>query len=439
MLLALSAFLSHRTSRRPRPEAVNEALDAGAAPTLLRILASRRKDAISAFEPLRLIACSPRGRAAIVGADEYARALIIALGLAHCLRLPGPSEDGAENNATPDTRADVVGAIGRIVEERPELGDVLFAAGLAAQLAEILLSPLARVERALAMQLTEKLMRHVPGTRARDAFAACGVLAEIHKVAVAARTCPQRAGDFPETAISGRQATTTDRCDETQAVSQTEREKTASANNNMADHLDETQTGRAVPSTSPGGPGDVPRAEPPSSKLSPLLYRRPEVVSEAEAGEARALMCRLAGYCGGILEVADVDGKPFRYTSGASEMPDDQISDPEAQDGHTLGRETPAGGTSGTETVGGRTSGPKTPDGRTSGRESAQVADAENGVKVRADAKAGRKGPSGRVCSWCSVASEKHLHVCSGCKRARYCDRNCQTAHWPLHKRECRG
>lgn len=46
---------------------------------------------------------------------------------------------------------------------------------------------------------------------------------------------------------------------------------------------------------------------------------------------------------------------------------------------------------------------------------------------------------SRRVCCMCGVVSEKHFRVCSRCREARYCGRDCQKAHWPVHKLECRG
>ena len=43
------------------------------------------------------------------------------------------------------------------------------------------------------------------------------------------------------------------------------------------------------------------------------------------------------------------------------------------------------------------------------------------------------------VCAACgsTVPKLRVFKVCSGCDTARYCDRECQTAHWPVHKQEC--
>jgi hypothetical protein len=45
--------------------------------------------------------------------------------------------------------------------------------------------------------------------------------------------------------------------------------------------------------------------------------------------------------------------------------------------------------------------------------------------------------PSRRVCSLCGARSEQKLQVCTRCRRAAYCGRDCQAAHWPVHKSEC--
>jgi len=39
-------------------------------------------------------------------------------------------------------------------------------------------------------------------------------------------------------------------------------------------------------------------------------------------------------------------------------------------------------------------------------------------------------------CSWCRNPSAV-LRKCSGCAKTRYCDSNCQKAHWSEHKKAC--
>ena len=41
-------------------------------------------------------------------------------------------------------------------------------------------------------------------------------------------------------------------------------------------------------------------------------------------------------------------------------------------------------------------------------------------------------------CSRLSQADGESLMRCSGCKSVDYCSKQCQTAHWPNHKKECK-
>ncbi|KAK9826989.1 hypothetical protein WJX74_002865 [Apatococcus lobatus] len=41
------------------------------------------------------------------------------------------------------------------------------------------------------------------------------------------------------------------------------------------------------------------------------------------------------------------------------------------------------------------------------------------------------------VCAMCREQFRKLMH-CSGCKKVSYCCKDCQKAHWPIHKRDCR-
>jgi hypothetical protein len=45
----------------------------------------------------------------------------------------------------------------------------------------------------------------------------------------------------------------------------------------------------------------------------------------------------------------------------------------------------------------------------------------------------------GLVCAACGGRDVQRFKVCAGCGVARYCNKNCQRAHWPEHRRECAG
>ena len=47
--------------------------------------------------------------------------------------------------------------------------------------------------------------------------------------------------------------------------------------------------------------------------------------------------------------------------------------------------------------------------------------------------------PPQRVCASCEKAEgETRLKTCAKCNTVLYCSRDCQTAHWKVHKKECR-
>ena len=51
-----------------------------------------------------------------------------------------------------------------------------------------------------------------------------------------------------------------------------------------------------------------------------------------------------------------------------------------------------------------------------------------------------RSPPAQLLVCWqcCSALTDKtKLYKCTGCGEARYCSRNCQNAHWPMHKEFC--
>lgn len=39
----------------------------------------------------------------------------------------------------------------------------------------------------------------------------------------------------------------------------------------------------------------------------------------------------------------------------------------------------------------------------------------------------------------CSQAQNGHLSECSACRQTRYCSKDCQKAHWPAHKDQCKA
>ena len=44
---------------------------------------------------------------------------------------------------------------------------------------------------------------------------------------------------------------------------------------------------------------------------------------------------------------------------------------------------------------------------------------------------------SGSQCASCQGPGNPTLQTCSSCKKAKYCSRSCQKAHWKIHKRQC--
>ena len=47
--------------------------------------------------------------------------------------------------------------------------------------------------------------------------------------------------------------------------------------------------------------------------------------------------------------------------------------------------------------------------------------------------------PQLNTCSGCLIKTTMRMKLCAKCRWAMYCDEECQAAHWPLHKTECRA
>jgi hypothetical protein len=258
----------------PDPSAVQQMLAAGAVAALLRLMASHHGHGkerhsgeapkeqgkgdeeaakAAAFKPLRLIACDPRGEAAIAAADS-AGPLVAALSSAFSRPLPDApdaSQNKSHNATTPDVRSDLVALIGKLMAGRPGLGRAFLAAGIVREMARFLGPARAGTERNLAMQLAEKLVQHAPG--ACDVMRAEGVFTLIHRLTL------------PVALASGKR-----RC-----------------------VRDEGAGVGTPPLESPSG------------------------YSEAEAAQAAALLCLAACHCGGVLKIGEnTDGVPIQYTAG---------------------------------------------------------------------------------------------------------------------------
>jgi hypothetical protein len=374
----------------PDPQALDEMLAAGGVPALLRITSLSDNTALAVLALLHLIVREPRAEAEVAAAD-CAGPLVTALGAA----FKSPIND-VRNRAKADIRAHVVGLISRLVDGRPHLGRALLRAGMLGEVARFLTPAHDVVERKLAMQLTENLIRHTPG--ACEAMKAEGVLMNLHQLAFGA---PQAVGD--QTLGTGEGA------------------------------RDMHATG-AIP--------------------------------EAESLQARAVLCIAADHCGGLLEVGVVDGEPLRYTvdgvmplnpetSDASPPPTPLVSDdillpspgtPEAS--ATPSPRTPEAAPApsrGTPEAAAILT-PRFPEAASAGAEGPQKllhpgpGTPEIIPPAPQTSPHGRvRRPSRRVCTMCAVVSQHKLQVCTRCRRAAYCGRECQAAHWPVHKSECRA
>jgi hypothetical protein len=378
----------------PDQQAVDELLDAGGVPALLRITSLSDSAALAAVEVLHLIAHEPRAETEIAAAD-CARPLITALGAAFKCSL-----DDVRNKGKADVRAHVIGLIGRLVDGRPDLGQAFLMAGIVGELEELLTPAREVVERKLAMQLVEKLIRHAPG--ACDAMKARGVFTDIHQLALGA---PKAVGDK----ILGM------------------------------------------------GAG----ALPPEAT---------DAILEAEPLQARAVLCMAAAQCGGVLDVKTVDGELLQYSregvvppsprpSQASPPPTPWVAEairspgpgtpkasPPRSPSTPEAAPTPSHGTPEAAAMPSPTSLEACPPANSGAADatgegkllpSGPGTPEVTAAQPLAHAKVRR--PSRRVCSMCGAVSQQKLQVCTRCRRAAYCGRECQAAHWPVHKSECRG
>jgi hypothetical protein len=71
-----------------------------------------------------------------------------------------------------------------------------------------------------------------------------------------------------------------------------------------------------------------------------------------------------------------------------------------------------------------------------------EVSSGSRSVELRSTVTHGRSSTVGvtslsvdGVCDACG--SERASFRCSGCRMARYCSRECQVAHWPVHRDSC--
>ncbi len=372
----------------PDPDAVDEMLTVGAVTALLRITLLSDMAAVAVVALLHLIVRQPRVEAGVAAAD-CARPLVTALGAAFKSSLDDVRIKGAV-----DVRAQIVTVIGRLIEGRPDLAQALLTAGILGEVVHFLAPTRDVEERKLAMELTEKLLHQALG--ACEAMKAEGVFTHLHQLTLGG---PSALGDQSLGMDAG--------------------------------------------------------ALPPEAA---------DAILEGEALQATAVLCMAAGSCGGVLEVANGNGEPTSYTPGgvvpptpaASEaIPSPNPSTPEASP--APGPKTPEAAPApscGTPEAGPIPS-PRSPEARPTAipeTPEAAPADAAGNEKVlhsgpgapedaaaQALAHAKVRRPSRRVCSMCGAVSQQKHQVCTRCRKAAYCGRECQAAHWPVHKSECRG
>jgi hypothetical protein len=235
-----------------------------------------------------------------------------------------------------------------------------------------------------------------------------------------------------------------------------------------------------------------------AAPVGPLPPEAIDAILEAEPLQATAVLCMAACYCGGVLEVANGDGEPTRYSPEGVTRPSpgtrqgplpptpvslEAIPPPTAESSEAIPPSSP-----GTPEASPPPS-PQTPEAvptRSSHKPEVNATPSPGSEEacsratpgaadpgppasprtleaVSADAAGDQKLPQSsagtpevaaseasphakvrrpsrrRVCCMCGAVSEQKFQVCTGCKRAAYCGRACQAAHWPVHKIECRS
>jgi hypothetical protein len=461
-----SLVLNDGPNREPNPCAVDDMLAAGAVPSLLNIMASLRKDAaVVAFELLDVIARDPRGKAAIAAADS-AGPLVITLSAA----LDAPAVDAVDDTAR-DVRADIVSMIGRLVEGWPGAGEPFLAAGLLQEIGNMLAPRRPMTERKLAMELAEKLICHTPSACA--AMEAEGVFTKIHGltfggpkgVAVDSLKRDKEAHLMEATAASldaepsqarGVLCMAAGYCGGTLEVGTGEGEPmryTADIGGprSSATPEDPPPEGPRTPEAAVRqSPGTAERGPPPSpgtpEAASAPSARRLEGHSRPSLGTLEAAPTPDAGTgdsCRPAPELrtpeapqtpkpGTVDAQPRSNPwtpEDAASSPSLRMSEPAPTPNSRalVDRPTPSPGTP--EAAPARAAGHRKPPHHHPGTAGAASGDSPPHPTVRRSSR--------RVCSMCGTVSQQKFRVCTRCRRAAYCGKDCQAAHWPVHKGEC--
>jgi hypothetical protein len=461
--------------------ALEDMLAADAVQALFCIMSSFGEEAVlAAIELLQVIARDPRGIAAIAG-THCARPLITALSTAFNEPLVDPGD-----NSTWNIRAYIAGIIGRLVEGRPEVGNAFLAAGLVREMADFLGPGRHVVERKFAMELADKLVRHAPG--ACDAMKAEGVFTRIHHL-TAGEPSPVTVNMIGrgEVTLSMYEEEPSQaqmllfaaaaQCGGVLEIAETGKKPAPYTSGRLQDpHPGTWEATLTPPSGAPpappapfplciygrmGGPGTqgplptpsarMPQATPPpnpaTQEASPTsCLGMPEAGAAPSPGMPKAAPspCRGTGEAGappspgmpevgappspGTQEAASTGAAAHRKLCSGSH----RTLDPAPAGADGAGRRKPPHQTLGTPVV--ITAQPlgrqKLPRSGPSAPEASPSGSLPHPTALRS---------SRRMCSMCGAVSQRRFQVCMRCRRAAYCGRDCQAAHWPVHKSECRG